>query len=393
MAKYGIFDLGALKNFDKLWSPADINFLQSYIDNAAMLKVNYRFWAENFEIESQIRPTNSQGVVSFTIETKTHQPDGFADYKAPLAHNTPIEYEGLAGYSGSFSTFGKALPDITIEDRERMAKELAMFRKEDPFLDKWVDDIQRLQNHMDSLLSYNAATLLTTGKVVGRNAAGKAIMDYQDARIPSSNFVKGGTTAWTDASADLLVLMQKIETEYREKTGDEQPLKWQIPLAMCRNVFLTNAKLKEDVIAYRKNIELPYSSNGVVLEDWIVSYINVLGVVSPIEIVKEGEQRVDGDIRTDVKGWDNKYAVLRPRGYAGLILHGEILKASFASKYQSNSVQRNVAYLNNNLYALINSVIDIDGYPVLRTEIEGCAAPVLTCAPFITIVDTSQANA
>lgn len=392
MAKYGIFELGALKNFDKLWSPTDMNFLQSYIDNSAMLKVNYRFGYENFAIESQVREANSQGVVSFTVETKTHQPDGIADYKAPLAHNTPIEYEGMAGYSGSFSTFGKALPDITIEDRERMAKELAMFRKEDPFLDKWVDDIQRLQNHMDSLISLNAASLLTTGKVVGRNASGKAIMDYQDARIPSANFVNGGTKAWTATDADLLGSMQAIETAYRERTGDEQPLKWQIPLYMWRNVFLKNAQLKADVVAYRKLMELPTSSGGQVLEEWIVTFINAIGLTSPIEIVKEGVQRVDGDTRTDVKGWDNKFAVLRPRGYAGLILHGEILKAKFASSYKSNTVQRNVAYLNSNLYALINSVVDIDGYPVLRTEIEGCAAPVLTCAPYLTVVDTSQAN-
>lgn len=392
MAKYENFNLGALKQYDKLWSPNDAKFLQTYIDNSAMLKVKYGFWRKNFEIDREIRTVDSNGVAAFNIQSKKYVADGMAEYKAPLAHSTPFDRYGVAGYSGSFANFGKSAQDITVEDRMRMEKEFEMYRKEDPFLDEYVEDIQRLRNYCDSLLSHNAGELISTGMILGRDDTGLPIMTYQDAKVPTENKVKAGTKVWSDPTADILDYMHKIETNYRLRTGDEQPMKWQITLNQWRNNFLTNTVIKEKITDWRKVRELPVSSGGTVLEEWYMEYVNSLGLTSPIEIVTEGEIRDGVDTRTAVQGWSDNVAVLRPRGFAGVIVHADIARAIMSEKYKSNSVKRNVAYIENNLYAIINSVIDVDGWTRLRTEIEGCAAPALTCAPYLIIVDTATAD-
>ena len=49
--------------------------------------------------------------------------------------------------------------------------------------------------------------------------------------------------------------------------------------------------------------------------------------------------------------------------------------------------------MNGGIYALINSIkYDDDGYPVLHTDMEGCAVPVLTETPAHVIVDTATAD-
>lgn len=387
MGKYGNFNLGI---FDKLWSEG--KFIQSFVDKSAMLKTNYRFAFENFEIERQVRPVDKDGVASFTIESRALTPDGMADFKGALAHNTGIDKEGSMAYSGSIGTFGKALNPVTVMDREEMAKTIAMFGNESRLVLDYIEDLQTLKNYMDSRLSNMAGQLISTGKIIGRNGEDMAILYNQDAKIPTANKVNAGAKAWTDPTADILDYMHNIESAYRDRTGDEQPLKWQIPLSMWRNVFLTNTAIKAKIVEYRTLKEQPTSSGGTVLEEWYVEYINNLGLTSPIEIVKEGECQVGLDTRTDVNGWDVKYAVLRPRGYAGLIVHGDILKAVLAKKYTSKTIERTVAYLEGGIYALINSVKDTDGYPEFHTDMEACAVPALTCAPYITIVDSSTAD-
>lgn len=72
-------------------------------------------------------------------------------------------------------------------------------------------------------------------------------------------------------------------------------------------------------------------------------------------------------------------------------MHGEILKAKVFGSYQSKSVQRQIAYMNSGIYALINFIIfeDANGMFVFKTDMEVICAPVLTEVPAHVVVDTS----
>lgn len=385
MAKYGVMNLGSYNDF---FLSNDAKFLQKYINTENLIKVNYKFAYENFDVDPNILETDSDGVTAFRISNKIVEPDGMADFKAPMGKNTGIDQSGSKGYTGSIGNFGKALNPVTAIDLEKKAKIVEQFGNESPLVLDYIEQVQTLNNYMDSRLSWMAAKEMTTGQILDDNGF-YAI----DVKLPTENKVTAGTKAWTASDCDILDQMNKIETEYRERTGDLQPMKWQIPLYMWRNVFLTNSGIKDQINSLRTARELPVSSGKTAIESWVRQYIQELGLTSPIEIVNEGECEVGLDTRTDVKGWDNKYAVLRPVGKAGLILHGQIQIAKLYGSYASKTVQRQIAYMNGGIYALINSVFeDSNGLPTYKTDMEAACAPVLTEVPYHVVVDTSTAD-
>ena len=394
MAKFELTDLGM---FTKLWSDADMKYLQTFIDNSAMLKTNYNFVYQNFKVNPNIVPIGADGDMSFTVRQKINEPDGMADIKGALAKNIAIDQKGSSVYSGTLTNFGRALNPITVLDLEQKEKVMAQFGSDSPLVMDYIENIQILKNYADSRLSNMAGQIMSTGKIKAYNDSTNGIIMYPlDAQVPSANKVTAGTKVWSASDCNILDQMSKIETNYRNSTGDLQPMKWQIPLYMWRNVFLTNSKLKEDIIAWRKLNDMTTTDGKTVMEEWVVSFINNIGLTSPIEVITEGGVEVGEapNARKDVKGWANTVAVLRPVGFAGDILHGEILKAKLSSKYASGTVQKMVAYINGGIYALINSIkYDDDGYPVLHTDMEGCAVPVLTETPAHVIVDTATADA
>lgn len=394
MAKFELTDLGM---FTKLWSDADMKYLQTFIDNSAMLKTNYNFVYQNFKVSPNIVPIGADGDMSFTVRQKINEPDGMADIKGALAKNIAIDQKGSSVYSGTLTNFGRALNPITVLDLEQKEKVMAQFGSDSPLVMDYIENIQILKNYADSRLSNMAGQIMSTGKIKAYNDSTNGIIMYPlDAQIPTANFVTAGTKIWSASDCNILDQMSKIETDYRNITGDSQPMKWQIPLYMWRNTFLTNPKLKEDIIAWRKLNDMTTTDGKTVMEEWVVSFINSIGLTSPIEVITEGGVEVGEapNARKDVKGWANTIAVLRPVGFAGDILHGEILKAKLSSKYASGTVQKMVAYINGGIYALINSIkYDDDGYPVLHTDMEGCAVPVLTETPAHVIVDTATADA
>ena len=393
MAKFELTDLGM---FTRLWSDSDMKYLQTFIDNSALLRTNYNFVYQNFKVNPNIVPHGAAGDLSFTVRQKINEPDGMADIKNALGKNIAIDQKGSQVYSGTLTNFGRALNPITVLDLEQKEKVMAQFGSDSPLVMDYIENIQILKNYADSRLSNMAGQIMSTGKIKAYNDSTNGIIMYPlDAQVPSANKVTAGTKVWSASDCNILDQMSKIETNYRNRTGDLQPMKWQIPLYMWRNVFLTNSKLKEDIIAWRKLNDMTTTDGKTVMEDWVTTFINNIGITSPIEVITEAEVEVGQapNARKDVQGWANTVAVLRPVGFAGDILHGEILKAKLSSKYSNSVVQKMVAYMNGGIYALINSIkYDDDGYPVLHTDMEGCAVPVLTETPAHVIVDTGTAD-
>lgn len=386
MAKFGEMKIGV---YDKLWTNNDKTYLQRFIDNSAMLTVNYTFAYNHFTAAPMPTPTNASGEAIFRVWSKKTVADEMADFRAPLSENTAMDKTGFSDYMGSVPDIGKGFYEKASE-RYQKEKLFEQFGNDVNIVSNYIDNVQKLRNTVDSRLSWMAAQLMSTGSIIGTNTENGDVWYKQVAPIPTANVVKAGTAVWTDASCDLISQMQKIETDYRERTGDEQPLKWNITLNMWRNVFLKNEKLKADIINYRKVELLPYSIEGAMSEDWVNQYLNAIGLLSPIEIVQEGSVEVEKglDTRRDVKGWDDKIAVLRPRGLAGEFEYTNNLDVVFAQKYQSPSVTKSLASISGGLMSLILSTVDNAGLPEWHTDMFCSATPALTEFPYHTIVHT-----
>ena len=391
MAKFGELNIGV---YDKLWSNNDKKYLQKFIDDTAMLNVNYTFAYQHFVNASMPTETQPSGEALFRVFAKKNVADEMADFRAPLSDNTAMDKTGFTDYMGTIPDIGKGFYEKAAE-RYQKEKLFEQFGNDATLVNNYIDDLQKLRNTVDSRLSWMAASLMSTGQIIGVNTEGGDVWYKHKAEIPASNFVKaGGDNVWSDPNCDLVKQMRQIEQDYRESTGDEQPMKWNITLNMWRNIFMKNAQLKADIINYRKlNIEA-YSINGTLAEDWVNEYLNALGLLSPIEIVKEGEVEVEKglDNRRSVKGWADNIAVFRPRGNAGEFEYTSNLDMLFAQKYQSPSVVKTTASLSGGLMGLILSTVDNAGYPEWHTDLFCSATPALTEFPYHVIVNTATAG-
>ena len=389
-----------LDDFLSIWKSDNNKYLQEFFDTSAFLDTKYGFCYENFATEDALTPLGPNGDTTFASKQRRLSPDAMAKYKAAMAKNIGRDVEGFMVYTGSIMPFGDALTPVDVLKQTQWEETEHLLGNASSIMSTWMTDVQNLVNSADSLFSNQAAQLMSTGKIVGKNSEDGAVMYVQDALVPEENRVTAGAKAWTDPNCDILDQMRIIEDSYRERSGDDQDLNWRIPLAMWRNVFLKNAGLLAKVKEWRTIQELPTSSGGTVLEAWVVAYLNSLGLTSPIRIVHEGEVKQDpinggfSDTRRNVKGWDPDAAVLMPAGTSGLIKKGVIQKAKLFSRFSGESVIKyNIAYIRGGLYAVITSVThDANGLPVYHVDLEGNSAPALTCAPYMVIVDTKTAD-
>lgn len=393
MAKYGMKKLGM---YDRLWSDSDKKYLQTFIDNSAMLQVKYKFAYKHFEIGDMTLPTGASGESIFRVALEKTRPDEMADFRSPLSSTTQMDEAGAEEYLASIPELGKGFMETASEryQKEQIVDTFGTNAIETRIISKYIEKLQSLKNTIDSRLSNMAAQLLSTGKIRGFNADNESVIWYkQEAPIPKENFVKAGALVWTSPSVDLIEQMQKIEEDFRERTGYEGAMKWNITLNMWRNVFLKNKQLKDDVTNYRTVSEKPVSLGGSMAEEWVNEYLTALNLTSPIEIIEEGEVLAGIKTLKSVRGWNDNIAVLRPVGYAGEIQHTITLDKVFAERFKSTVVEKMVASLGEgDIMTLVNYTKDNAGLPVWGTDLFCAATPSLYEFPYHVIVDTSQAD-
>ncbi len=391
MAKYGNVKLGM---YDRLWSASDKKYLQRFIDESALLQVKYRFAYNHFKTAPLPCDTDAKGVATFRVMAATVSPDEMADFRAPLSDTTQMDRNGFADYMGTIPEIGKGFYEKAAE-RYQKEKIVAQFGNDtitNQLVANYINDLQRLKNTVDSRLSNMAAQLISTGSISGVNGEDNTVVWYkQDCPIPAANRVTAKTTAWTDANANLVEEMRQIEQDFRDRTGYTGAMKWNITLNMWRNVFLANAQLKSDIAAWRVANDKPGVTGGALSEGWVNEYLTALGLTSPIEIIEEKEVLAGTTIRSDVKGFADTIAVLRPVGYAGEFQWTGILDQVFAERFKSPTVVRTVANLNT-FEVLINSTVDNAGYPEWHTDLFAAAVPTLTEFPYHVIVNTAATS-
>jgi hypothetical protein len=91
---------------------------------------------------------------------------------------------------------------------------------------------------------------------------------------------------------------------------------------------------------------------------------------------------------TTVRGWKTGNAVLSPAGKQGVIKYSNINELAKLANYPN----KQVAYLENGLFGIMNWLNDSGRSPVRITELLIAIAPALSVYNTMTIVDTTTAD-
>lgn len=367
--------------------------LRDYIDNSGMININYNWWRNQFAVNPEVTPTDSSGKASFMVQASENRAAGVLDMRAPLGKAHPYKKEGISFYTGTIPDFTSDAIAETAMERMYKEKYFAEFGNDAKFIREWTKRVQDLIDAKDQTANYMCAQLQTEGYVkydIGRGIKGIK----QKAAIPEENFVKAGEKVWTASDAKLFSQMAIIEDGFRQRTGFTGAMKWLIPKKMYSDVFLHNAEVKQWINYLRNlNTNSPMEAPDipVVLKKQFDDAVAAFDGLSPIEIVVEEEKNKDWKGDTTVNGWAANVAVLRPVGYAGLIMHTTSLDQEMANMAGNNVVSQAFAPIDG--FSLIHNAEMVDGeYKSWNTRLITSFIPALTEFPEHIIVDTATAD-
>ena len=232
------------------------------------------------------------------------------------------------------------------------------------------------------------------------------VVTSQSSYIPVANFKTAGTKVWTAADCDIPEQMRKIEFDFKEANliPDGTPFEWDIPWEMLINVLLKNAAFVKEVNRYialyapDKVIVVTNGSSSTNVDtiSWeqLVAYSrSPISKISPIRIVRE-QQTVQGiTTYTTVKGWKAGIAVLRPLGFAGVLVHAKVADVELMRSGEVNSgIQFSLAKVQGFLN-VINKVTPNGMLKAYHTDVIGRYATVLDESMYHVVVDTTTADA
>lgn len=367
--------------------------LRDYIDNSGMINVNYNWWRSQFTVNPEATPTDSSGKASFMVQASENRAAGVLDMRAPLGKAHPYKKEGLSFYTGTIPDFTSDAIAETAMERMYKEKYFAEFGNDAKFIREWTKRVQDLIDAKDQTANYMCAQLQTKGYVnydIGRGIRGIK----QTAAIPAENFVKAGDKVWTVPDAKLFSQMAIIEDQFRQRTGFTGAMQWFITKKMYREVFLQNAEVKEWVSYLRNlNTNSPMEAPAIpiILKEQFDAAVANFDGLSPINIVEEEEKNKEWGGDTTIHGWAENVAVLRPAGYAGLIMHTTSLDQQMANMAGNNVVSQAFAPIDG--FSLIHNAEMVDGeYKSWNTRLITSFIPALTEFPEHIIVNTSTAN-
>lgn len=390
-------------------------FLQTLIDNTIEIRENSFLWQEHFRVEGNeydIDIADLKKNPAWTVRQVVNRTVPMADAMAPLSETMQLDAEGYSEQTGSIYQYGKGLFDTSMSKLELAARlqELGADRNLVVGFARGVADLVkahnlRLSNMAAMTLSRggeygNAINLGTAGAPVTTQGFSGVVV-HQSPYIPQANYKTAIDDPWNDADADIPEQMRRIEADFKEANyiPDGTPFEWDIPYDMLTQTLLKNAAFIKEVNRY---IRL-YAPDKVVIINNSVSGTDVstitweqlveysrspISKISPIRIVRE-QQTVQG-ITTyhTVKGWKTGVAVLRPLGFAGVVVHA--LPADVAlmrSGEVNNGIQFSLAKVQNMLY-VINKITPNGMLKAYHTDVIGRYATVLTESQYHVVVNT-----
>lgn len=394
-------------------------FLQTLIDNTIEIEENQFFWQEHFRVEGNeydIDLGDKTKNPAWTVRQRVARTVPMADAMAPLSETMQLDAEGFEEKTGSIYQYGKGLFETSMSKLE-LAARLAELGPDQNLIVGFARGIADLVKSHNLTVSNMAAMTLSRGGEygntinLGTNLAPKTtqgfsgVVTHQGAYIPTANFKRAGAKVWTDATADLPEQMRKIEADFREANNIDSsiPFVWNIPYDMVVNVLLSNAAFKKEVnrwIALYGNEKIVIVNNGtsstnvdtITWEQLSLYSRSDISKISPITIVREQQQVQGITSYHTVSGWKPGVAVLRPAGYAGVLVHAKVADVELM---RSGEVNNNVQFSLAKVQGFLNVINKITPNGMLKsyhTDVIGRYATVLTEAPYHVVVDTTTAG-
>lgn len=399
---------------------ANAGFLQTLIDSTIEIEENAFFWQEHFRVEGNeydIDRNDLKKNPAWTVKQGIKRTVPMADAMAPLSETMQLEAEGMEEKTGSIYQYGKGLFETSMSKLELQAR-LRELGADENLVVGFIRGVADLVKTHNLRVSHMAAMTLSRGGQYGNtinvtNVAGgttttqgfSGVVANQSAYIPLTNHKKAGTKVWTAADCDIPEQMRKIEDDFKEANyiPDGTPFEWDIPWNIVVNVLLKNAAFIKEVnryIALYAPDKVIVVTNGgsstkvdtITYEQLVLYSRSPISKISPIRIVRE-QQVVQGiTTYTTVKGWAPGVAVLRPLGYAGVLVHAkvadvELMKSGEVNKGIDFSLAKVQGFLN-----VINKVTPNGMLKSYHTDVIGRYATVLDESPYHVVVDTTTAD-
>ena len=401
-----------------LFDNSNRGFLQTLIDNTIEIDENAFFWQEHFRVEGNeydIDIADLKKNPAWTVRQKINRTVPMADAMAPLSETMQLDAEGLTEKTGSIYQYGKGLFETSMSKLELQAR-LRELGPDKNLVEGYVRGVADLVKTHNLRVSNMAAMTLSRGgeygnminlpKVgggTGTTQGFSGVQVYQSPYIPASNYKHAITKVWSAADADIPEQMRQIEFDFKEANNipENTPFEWDIPWDTVVNVLLKNAAFIKEVNRYialyapDKVIIVNSGSSTTTVDtityEQLVAYSrSAISKISPIRIVRE-QQTVQG-ITTyhTVKGWNPNVVVLRPLGYAGVLVHAqvadvELMRSGEVNKNIEFSLAKVQGFLN-----VINKTVPNGMLKAYHTDVIGRYATVLDESQYHVIVDITR---
>lgn len=376
-------------NYSKLWDSKEGGQLLTFLLNdPEMIRSNHNFWRQKFTVDPNITPTAADGTATFTSRLRKLESGSMMHMRSALSDTIVRDKHGVEYYTGVITEFiSDGFREQAMEREYKEQQFIENFGNDVMLIAQFANEVQALVDSADQTLSNMGAQVMSKGHIYYNFGLGLQGGLYK-AAIPEENFITAGEKVWSDPECKLLDQMREIENKFKDAWGLELPMQWEVPYDMWHNVILKNKQVRTWVLENRK------VNNQVVVDDMIVTeamvreYIGTFDGVSPIVVIEE-KQKNEG---VTVHGWKQNVAVLRPRGYAGVIRHTDILDQKMYEKYGSNLISRVFAKTLDGLFTLEN--ITLNNGNLKEWQTHGLMAAIPSLDEFIwhIIVDTTTAD-
>jgi len=399
---------------------ANAGFLQTLIDNTIEIEENAFFWQEHFRVEGNeydIDRNDLKKHPAWTVRQTIKRTVPMADAMAPLSETMQLEAEGAETKTGSIYQYGKGLFETSMSKMELEAR-LRELGSDENLVIGFVRGVADLVKTHNLRISHMAAMTLSRGGQYGNtiavtNTAGgtattqgySGVIANQSAYIPVSNYKKAGVKVWTDATADIPEQMRKIEQDFKEANyiPDGTPFEWDLPWDMIVNVLLKNAAFIAEVNRYIalyapdkviivQNGQSQTTVNSITYEQLVEYSRSPISKISPIRVVREQQTVQNITTYTTVKGWKAGVAVLRPLGYAGVLVHAKVADVELM---RSGEVNKSIDFSLAKVQGFLNVINKATPNGLLKsyhTDVIGRYATILDESPYHVVVDTTTAD-
>lgn len=375
--------------YSKLWDSKEGGQLLTFLLNdPEMIRSNHNFWRQKFTVDPNITPTAADGTATFTSKLRKPESGSLLHWRSPLSDTIVRDKKGIEFYTGVIGDFiSDGFREQAMEREYKEQQFIENFGNDAMIIAQFANEVQALVDSADQTLSNMGAQLMSKGHIYYNYGLGLQGGIYK-AEIPDENFITAGEKVWSAPDCKLLDQMREIESKFRDAWGLDFPMQWEVPYDMWHNVILKNNQIRTWVLENRKLNNQVVVNNMVVTEEMVKEYIGTFEGVSPIVVVEE-KQKNEG---VTVHGWKQNVAVLRPRGYAGVIRHTTILDQKMYEKYGSKLISRVFAKTRDGLCTVENITLNNGNMVEWQTHLLMSATPSLDEFLWHIIVDTTTAD-